>query len=840
MKVKDAGPESAVPAMAAAGAAALVGQTLIVRELMVSFYGTELALAAALTCWLAFIPAGAVCGSLSMKGRPARARTTALALIAVGVTLVAGVLVARLVRPMVGAELGEYLSLPHMLVGAALAAAPIGLSVGFLFPVTVSWEEVLTGGRGGGVGRTYVAEAVGAAVAGGILSFYVVGRLDPVAIAFAGAAVLLLACSAWASGVRGSVSVAACIAGAVLLCGAAAAGRPSAFFLAFGAAALLGTAWAWRTGRPGAMLWSALLVTCGVYLLVGPRLSVWTAIARWRTVCSFRLAASADTRYQHAQVGERQGNHVLVQNGVVAAQYPEPHAAKVHAGLLLTQHPAPRDLLVIGGGLTGLCQALIEGSVKAIDYVEPDPGLISLVITDLPIDLQRPLGDGRLAAYACDGRYFVRQCRRDPASVAMHLSTLVGGDRAEPRPVGSYDLVALNLGDPTSGSAERFYSVEFFRQVRAVLRPGGVLAVCGITGDENYVADGPLLDYTACVYASLRRVFEHVVVRPGGEFCYFASSLEGVVSADAGQLAERFGRLGLQPAGLRHMFGLELFPAERVAWVRTVLDAAEETALVSTDARPVVSTLFLRVQSRYAGKVGDVNRRTVLDSLVRLRHLPSGALCMGLAAPFLLLLVLRLGAKRRYVQWACGLSVLTTGVFGMSTELVLVYGYQTAFGYVYRDIGALAGLFMLGLAVGGWAMHRFAVRRAVRPLLALEASQAVFALALPLAVRACSLSPWGFMLLSLVAGFLTGSLFPLAARVSAGQGRRAAPVAGVLDAADHLGGLVGAALSGMLLVPVLGLAATSTLLALLKCVSLVGFLVGMPQAAGRVGPGGPA
>ena len=54
--------QTIVPITAVLGGAALVAQTLLVRELMVSFYGAELALAAVLSCWLLFIPLGAFAG----------------------------------------------------------------------------------------------------------------------------------------------------------------------------------------------------------------------------------------------------------------------------------------------------------------------------------------------------------------------------------------------------------------------------------------------------------------------------------------------------------------------------------------------------------------------------------------------------------------------------------------------------------------------------------------------------------------------------------------------------------------------------------------------------------
>jgi predicted membrane-bound spermidine synthase len=82
-------------------------------------------------------------------------------------------------------------------------------------------------------------------------------------------------------------------------------------------------------------------------------------------------------------------------------------------------------------------------------------------------------------------------------------------------------------------------------------------------------------------------------------------------------------------------------------------------------------------------------------------------------------------------------------------------------------------------------------------------------------------SPWSFLLLSPGAGFLTGAVFPVASRLAIRSGRSAGRTAGVLDACDHGGALVGAAVTGLVMVPVWGLSATAVLLGVGKAASLL-------------------
>ena len=68
--------------------------------------------------------------------------------------------------------------------------------------------------------------------------------------------------------------------------------------------------------------------------------------------------------------------------------------------------------------------------------------------------------------------------------------------------------------------------------------------------------------------------------------------------------------------------------------------------------------------------------------------------------------------------------------------------------------------------------------------------------------------------LLLVAGMVTGSLFPVAAGVLLAGPRGVRETASGLEAADHLGAAAGAFLPGVILVPLFGLGVTCLLVAL--------------------------
>jgi hypothetical protein len=85
----------------------------------------------------------------------------------------------------------------------------------------------------------------------------------------------------------------------------------------------------------------------------------------------------------------------------------------------------------------------------------------------------------------------------------------------------------------------------------------------------------------------------------------------------------------------------------------------------------------------------------------------------------------------------------------------------------------------------------------------------IHVLLIKVADAALDVSPWLAypVLLAgvILAGALTGAAFPLSARAHLALGGETARSGGVIQAADHLGGALGAALIGSLLIPLMGI-----------------------------------
>ena len=583
------------------------------------------------------------------------------------------------------------------------------------------------------------------------------------------------------------------------------AGCGAAIFLAlFFVARADARAWAARATGILAAVW-------GLALLGGAagRLESWTVARRWRDLNpGTPLVVSAESRYENIAIGRRAGQYDLFGSGQYYFSFPDPYGAAATAHMLLLAHPAPDRVLLIGGA-GGMLSSMLEHRPSRVDYVELDPALIQTVEPYLDAGAARALRDPSVRVRFGDGRRWVK--------------------RADER----YDLVVLNVPDPSTAMLNRFYTRECYEEVRRILAPGGVVAARLNAPADYYGGEGG--DYAGSVYATLRSVFRDVVVAPGEENWFFASADAGAVTGDIGVLRRRWEERGVRTGIFSANHLLSWWLPERVAFTRDALEKARAGARLNTDLRPVTYYYHLILWARFSGS-------RIISAL---RALERGGLAWYLG-PVLLLWALRLAwlaaSGRRGPRGDAFHALLAIGAVGfsaMALELVLIFAFQNVYGYVYRMIGLIVALFMAGLACGGFAATRLASRAegaCLRVLACLMAVLAAHAAAVPAIVRLVAPlaagSEYAFLSLVMVTGALTGAAFPLAAAVCLRRTAQPGRVAARVNGFDNLGACLGALFAGVVFVPLLGLVSTCLLLAVVNAACAVLLATGAGRAEG--------
>jgi spermidine synthase len=703
--------------------------------------------------------------------------TFAAGLILAGTLLPAQMALVRDVRALLGVTPGAFVEFGPMLAAVVLIPAPLCLLIGFLFTLGTR----LTVEESGAAGQAYVWESAGAVVGGALFSFLIVRWLDPFQAALlVGAVNLAVAINLLIGGRRNFVS-----------------NLSLRFLVSF----------------------LSLVVLIAAVLPLGRYLHQATLRWQWSD-----LAFAADSPYGRLTIQARDGQRVFFENGLLAFEtqgtFPEEVA---HFPLLV--HPDPRSVLLIGGGVAGDLREILKHPVASVTYVELDPLLIEAARAYLPPEDVAVLRDPRVRLVLTDGRWYVKaaeKARRPPDGLTS-----------------PFDVVILDLPEPSTGALNRFYTREFFAEVRGILSPGGVFAL-GLPSAENYWSP-ELARRNGSVYHTLQAVFPEVLVLPGEHNFFLASDLPP--EADPTVLTGRLTERAIETRWVTPDYIRYVFTTDRFAGVRRELEAMAGVWL-NTDQAPICYYYDLALwlsrfypNLRQAFPLGGPTAESA--NLINL-----GWVALPLA--------LGVALVRWRRGWAVPAAVAAIGLAGMTLEVVILFAYQVLHGTVYAQVSLVMTAFMgglaLGSAAGSWLLARrkderrktkddgslalvlphsgdlrvrlssdeVEVRRAlVAVLIGIIIYSGLFPLVISMTVPAPTLI---FPLLALLAGALTGMAFPLAVALIQ---RNVARGVGMLYGADLVGGCLGALLAAVLLIPLLGIPQTCGIIAL---VGLAGLL----------------
>jgi spermidine synthase len=160
------------------------------------------------------------------------------------------------------------------------------------------------------------------------------------------------------------------------------------------------------------------------------------------------------TPYQHLEVYESPlfGRMLVLDGAVQTTEGDEFVYHEMLAHPALCTHPAPRRVLIIGGGDGGLLEEVLKHPVEQVTMVEIDEAVIRAGREYLPTICGRAFEDSRTALVIGDGIAYVRDTT----------------DR--------FDVVLIDSTDP-EGPAIGLFAEEFYAQVARRLGPDGVVVV---------------------------------------------------------------------------------------------------------------------------------------------------------------------------------------------------------------------------------------------------------------------------------------------------------------------------------------------------------------------------
>jgi spermidine synthase len=711
------------------GLGALLAQIILLRELMKVFSGNELTAGIVLAAWLLWTGLGSALSGAFADRLPNKPSIFATVQLILSVILLASFLLTRYLRPLLGIPAGEIASLLQMVAGIFVLLIPLCLCSGFLFALGCSLLGEITGKGARPIGQVYAYEALGAGIGGIAFSLLLIHILTPWQICLLTAALLAL----------------------------------SAFLLS-------------RRLRLAVLVWISLLI--GLLVFVGAQLDLISQGWGWQ---GYRVVASKDTIYGNITVISAGPQVSFFENGLWTFTYPDPQTAEEAIHFALLEHPQPKELLLIGGGVGGLIgEALKHPSLRHVDYVELDPNLVSMGRVYLPPEATVALDDTRVEIISLDGRRFVHHGKRH------------------------YDVVILHLPDPTTAQLNRCYTQEFFTEVAAILNEGGVFYF-SVQSSENVIGH-TLAQFLSSLYWTMQEVFPEVKILPGPSARFLGARTKGTLTADPGILVKRARQRALSVDYVRDYYLFSNLSAERVRYLQSILEQGKGV-LINKDLRPICYFYDIVLWSAQYTPF-------LKDWFVHMQGLRVEWIFYLIAAITLILLWQGRRSPSPPLLWA----VAVTGFSQIALEIILILTFQIIYGYLYYTIGMIITAYMIGLALGSWLITAVMGRitKPLRLLLMIQAGVALYALsclplilvlhqaALPAALA--HVMEGVFPFLTLVAGFLGGLHFPLANKVYLKERKDIGRIGGLLYGIDLVGSAGGALIISVIILPLVGIA----------------------------------
>ncbi|MGD0294069.1 MAG: hypothetical protein ABSB30_09460 [Terracidiphilus sp.] len=348
------------------GFSAIIGQIVLMRELMVVFSGNEISLGIMLATWLFWTAAGSILCSILPLRKSCVRRTVAVFECLLGVSLPLTVWALCAIKSLFQSVPGELVGPIPVLLASLVCLSVFCVVAGVLFVAATRMycHECAVNARAA-TSTAYLLEAAGSGLGGIVASFVLLRSLDPFQIACVVLVLNLL----------------------------------MAFILLL----------SMSRKQIGFAVAAAMLLAFILLIRVAPRLETSAQARQWR---GLHLLASRDSIYGNLTVVETGNIRSLYENGLILANSPDESAAEESVHYALLEYKEPRRILMIGGGASGaIAQAFRHPTVESIDLVELDPALIGVTRQYFLSDSLSLFSDSRVHLHYADGRYYLKSAQ---------------------------------------------------------------------------------------------------------------------------------------------------------------------------------------------------------------------------------------------------------------------------------------------------------------------------------------------------------------------------------------------------------------------------------------------
>jgi len=252
---------------------------------------------------------------------------------------------------------------------------------------------------------------------------------------------------------------------------------------------------------------------------------------------------------------------------------------------------------------------------------------------------------------------------------------IVSGDGREflTRKQRSFDVIILNIGEPSTANLNRFFTVEFYQLCSTRLASNGILAF-SFPSSADYISD-ELKNLNASIYHTFKQVFQNILVIPGDHAIMIGSQSKRPFVQDPDSLAQLYTTAKITTEYFSKYMYEEKMPPERIKYITNTLESVQDYR-INTDTHPVTYYFDLLLWNRFLD--GD---NKIISNITRTGIFVVGTLSAGILC---IIILLHLRQKEKQERNALAVIMACGGMIGMALNLLLILNFQETFGSIYE------------------------------------------------------------------------------------------------------------------------------------------------------------
>lgn len=511
-----------------------------------------------------------------------------------------------------------------------------------------------------------------------------------------------------------------------------------------------------------------------------------------------KLIESKNSLYGNISVTKTGNQYNFYENGLFLGPDKEEMFNEYLTHFPLLYHDNPKKVLLIGSGFNGAIAEIAKYQPDKIYYLELDPKLVEIAKKYISTDLQQYLNQTNIINL--DARYFLKNTTE------------------------KFDVIIVNLPDPSSALINRFYSQDFFKEIKSHLNPQGILST-HLSFSPDYLS--PALEkLNASIYKTIKQTFSQLVILPE-DTNYFIASQDKILDYNPQPLIQRLLERNIKNNFVTEKYIKYRLTSDRVGKVLNSLEA-DKNVKINQDEFPVSYYYNLVYWTSYFHP----KLANLLASFSKLSFI-------WIIILFVLITIGFLMFTKKSDKKILPLAMAIGGFSLMSLEIIIIYSFQVFYGNLFYKIGLIITVLMAGMALGAYLGAKKISKIKNGLLIKVHCLIIIFCLFFMISVwYLFKLSPKPsliieifFLILAALIGSIVGFEFPVINELYFNENRLILTKSdeqkntrmGIIYGVDLLGSCLGASLISIFIIPIFGVFQTLILLVIIN-IFLITFL----------------